>query len=93
MRVQGGEQSKIVKLGIWPDDAKPILRAIAPAAGAVLAPGVLKAPGAALAATLLLLSALFMTLAAREIAQPEWDFEWLATLPLPLPTLLLSRMT
>jgi ABC-2 type transport system permease protein len=87
----GGEQSKIVKLGIWPDDAKPILRAIAPAAGAVLAPGVLN--GAALAATLLLLSALFMTLAAREIAQPEWDFEWLATLPLPLPTLLLSRMT
>jgi ABC-2 type transport system permease protein len=87
----GGEESKIVKLGIWPDDAKPIVRPIGPAAGSVLAPAVLK--GAALAATLLLLSALFMTLAAREIAQPEWDFEWLATLPLPLPTLLLSRMS
>jgi hypothetical protein len=31
-------------------------------------------------------------LAGRDFARPEWDLEWLATLPFPLPTLLLCRL-
>ena len=37
-------------------------------------------------------AALLLSLAGREIARPEWDLEWLVTLPLPLSTLLASRL-
>jgi hypothetical protein len=86
----GAEQRKIVRLGILPEDAKPSVRPVAPAPGTVLAPGVLH--GAALEVMLLGLAALFTALASREIARPEWDLEWLVTLPLPLSTLLLGRL-
>jgi ABC-2 type transport system permease protein len=86
----GQELRRIIKLSVLPEDARPLVQRIPPAPGSALAPGVLR--GAAFLATLLLLGALFIVLASREIAQPEWDLEWLATLPLPLSTLLLSRV-
>jgi hypothetical protein len=86
----GQELRRIVKLGVLPEDAKPVLQPIPPAPGSAFAPGVLRV--AAFLATLLLFGALFIVLASREIARPEWDLEWLATLPLPLSTLLLSRV-
>ena len=67
-----------------------LLHRIAPAPGSVLAPGVMQ--GATLAVSVLLLAALLIALASREIARPEWDLEWLATLPMPLFTLLASRL-
>jgi membrane protease YdiL (CAAX protease family) len=66
-------------------------RPIPPLPGTALAPGVVR--GATLAVSLLALAALPIALAAREIARPEWDLEWLATLPLPMSTLLASRLT
>jgi membrane protease YdiL (CAAX protease family) len=42
--------------------------------------------------TLILLAALSIMLAGRDLLRPEWDLEWLATLPLPLPTLLVCRL-
>ena len=78
---EGGEQRKLVSLGVVPEDAQLSLGPIPPAPDSVLAPGVLR--GAMFNATLLLLAALFMTLAGREITRPEWDLEWLVTLPLP----------
>ena len=86
----GQELRRVIKMGVLPEDAKPVLQRIPPAAGSALAPGVLR--GAAFLATLLLLGALFIVLASREMARPEWDLEWLATLPLLLSTLLLSRV-
>jgi hypothetical protein len=86
----GQELRRIIKLSVLPEDARPLVQRIPPAPGSALAPGMLR--GAAFLATLLLLGALFIVLASREIAQPEWDLEWLATLPLPLSTLLLSRV-
>ncbi len=86
----GKQERRTVKLGVVPEDAKPTLRRIAPAPGSTLSPGVLR--GATLETTLLLLAALLLTLAAGEITRPEWDLEWLVTLPLPLPTLLSSRL-
>jgi membrane protease YdiL (CAAX protease family) len=87
----GREELRTVTVGLLPGQ-KPQLHVeqIAPASGAVLAPAVIK--GAMLAATLLVLAVLFMTLVNRDIAQPEWDLEWLSTLPLPLPTLLSCRL-
>jgi hypothetical protein len=67
-----------------------LLRRTAPAPGSVLAPGVMQ--GATLAVSVLFLAALLIALASREIARPEWDLEWLATLPMPLFTLLASRL-
>ena len=63
-------------------------RAAAP--GSVLSEPVLHA--AAFEATLILVTILSIMLAGRDFARPEWDLEWLATLPLPLPTLLLCRL-
>ena len=37
---------------------------------------------------LILLSSLMLALANKEIASPEWDLEWLVTLPAPTRTLL-----
>jgi ABC-2 type transport system permease protein len=84
------ELRKTVTLGVLPEDAKPSVRPVAPEAGSMLSPGVLR--GATFVATLLLVAGLLMTLAGREITRPEWDLEWLATLPLPLSTLLSSRL-
>jgi ABC-2 type transport system permease protein len=87
----GREARKILKVGLLPGQGTQVLvRRFAPAPGSVLPPGVMK--GAILGATLLLLAALFITLASREITRPEWDLEWLVTLPLPLSTLLSSRL-
>ncbi len=73
------------------DRAVTMRRSIPPLPGTALAPGVIR--GATLAVSLLALAALLVALASREIAKPEWDLEWLATLPLPMPTLLASRLT
>jgi membrane protease YdiL (CAAX protease family) len=87
----GKQERRTVTLGLLPGQ-KPQLHVerIAPASGAVLASGVIK--GAMLAASLLVLAVLFTTLASRDIAWPEWDLEWLSTLPLPLSTLLSCRL-
>jgi ABC-2 type transport system permease protein len=68
-----------------------VRRPVPPLPGTALAPGVMR--GATLAISLLAFAALLMALAGREIARPEWDLEWLATLPLPMSTLLASRLT
>jgi ABC-2 type transport system permease protein len=87
----GKEQRRTVAVGLLPgQQPQRHVETIAPASGAVLASGVIK--GAMLAAAFLVLGALFMTLASRDIAQPEWDLEWLSTLPLPLSTLLSCRL-
>jgi membrane protease YdiL (CAAX protease family) len=69
--------------------ARPAPR-IAPAPGSVWTPGVLR--GATFLASLAILAALFITLASREILRPEWELEWLVTLPLPLSTLIWCRI-
>ena len=66
----------------------PRRRAAAP--GSVLSEPVLHA--VAFEATLILVTILSIMLAGRDFARPEWDLEWLATLPFPLPTLLLCRL-
>ncbi|KQV47179.1 hypothetical protein ASC95_23600 [Pelomonas sp. Root1217] len=43
-------------------------------------------------ATLLLLVTIFNEIGARELAKPEWDMEWLVTLPIAMPTLLWARL-
>jgi membrane protease YdiL (CAAX protease family) len=63
---------------------------LSPASGGTLADGVFQ--GAVLEATLLLVAVLLLTAASREIARPEWDLEWLVTLPLPQSTLIMSRL-
>jgi ABC-2 type transport system permease protein len=73
------------------DRGVSVRQPIPPLPGTALAPGVMR--GATLAVSLLALAALLIALAAREIARPEWDLEWLATLPLPMSTLLASRLT
>lgn len=42
--------------------------------------------------SLLFLAIVFMTIATREITAPEWDLEWLATLPVPMRTLIDARI-
>jgi ABC-2 type transport system permease protein len=66
------------------------LRRLPAAPGSVLPAGVVQ--GATLQVTLLLVAALFLTLASKEITRADWDLEWLVTLPLPLSTLLASRL-
>jgi ABC-2 type transport system permease protein len=41
---------------------------------------------------LIVMASLMLALANKEIASPEWDLEWLATLPTPTRTLLLVRI-
>jgi ABC-2 type transport system permease protein len=48
--------------------------------------------GSLLEACVLLLATLLMSLAARELAQPDWDVEWLVTFPVSLTTLLGVRI-
>ena len=61
-----------------------------PAPGRFLSPGVLHC--ATLEVCFLLLAALLVALGSRELAQPDWDLEWLVTLPMTLPTLLGVRI-
>jgi ABC-2 type transport system permease protein len=42
--------------------------------------------------SLLLIVAILGALASRELSQPDWDLEWLATLPIRTPLLLWSRI-
>jgi membrane protease YdiL (CAAX protease family) len=69
--------------------ARPAPR-VAPAPGSVWTPGVLR--GATFLASIAILAALFITLASREILRPEWELEWLITLPLRLSTLIWCRI-
>jgi len=41
---------------------------------------------------LMVVAALLMSLGTRELSTTEWDLEWLVTLPLPLPALLVVRI-
>jgi len=73
-----------------PGKRRPVLRPLPPEPGSVVPSGVLN--GAVLEASLLLVAALLISLASREFARPEWDLEWLASLPLPLSTLVVCRL-
>jgi ABC-2 type transport system permease protein len=48
--------------------------------------------GLAMEWSLLFIVAIVGSLAARELSQPDWDLEWLATLPMRRPVLLWSRI-
>jgi hypothetical protein len=61
-----------------------------PAPGFALAPNVLKAVTAVM--LLLLLASMLLAIGNGELTRPDWDLEWLATLPLPITTLLASRI-
>jgi len=65
-------------------------RRVPAAPGSVLSAPVLQAN--AFVATVIVLAVLSLMLAGRDFVRPEWDLEWLATLPLRLPTLLLCRL-
>jgi ABC-2 type transport system permease protein len=72
-------------------------RTLDPADGARLAPphGVLSDAllrGLCMEFSLLFLVTVVAALAARELAQPDWDLEWLVTLPMKMPVLLFSRI-
>jgi membrane protease YdiL (CAAX protease family) len=60
------------------------------APGRALPRGLLQ--GCALETSILLVAALLMSLASREFAMPDWDLEWLVTLPVSLATLLGVRI-
>jgi membrane protease YdiL (CAAX protease family) len=83
-------QDALGTVTVAPGDGEVFARPIAAEPGHVLAPGVLDA--ATFAASLLLLSALLATVANWELTRPDWDLEWLATLPLPRPTLLAGKI-
>jgi membrane protease YdiL (CAAX protease family) len=64
-------------------------------AGAALAADLLSVAAirvVSLEAAVVMLGALLLALANREVATPEWDLEWLVTLPLPSATLLALRV-
>ena len=61
-----------------------------PAEGSTLPAGVLQA--VALEVLILLLAGFFFSLGSGELAKPDWDIEWLVTLPVPLSTLLAVRI-
>jgi ABC-2 type transport system permease protein len=88
----GKEQHLTVRLARRPAPANAQARRLPlPAApGRQLAIGTLQA--CALEAAILALAALLACLASRELARPDWDLEWLAILPVPLPTLVFVRI-
>jgi membrane protease YdiL (CAAX protease family) len=88
----GAEQRLTVRLAQRPaPEGAPARRTpLAAAPGHRLAMGVLKA--CALEACILAMAVLLACLASRELARPDWDLEWLATLPVPLPTLVCVRI-
>lgn len=49
------------------------------------------AKGIALQLLVLLLTVFVLNIASKEIAKPEWDLEWLVTLPIPLSNLISVR--
>jgi membrane protease YdiL (CAAX protease family) len=59
-------------------------------AAAPFAPAVIR--GLTMELSLLLMISVVMPLASRELAQPDWDLEWLVTLPLQRRTLLWGRL-
>jgi membrane protease YdiL (CAAX protease family) len=70
---------------------KAAARVPLPAAeGSAFAGPVLQA--VALLAAILLVTVLLFSLGTGELARPDWDMEWLATLPVSLPTLLSVRI-
>jgi membrane protease YdiL (CAAX protease family) len=70
---------------------KPVVGAPLPAAeGSALATPVLQ--GVALLVALLLCTVVLFALGTGDLARPDWDMEWLATLPVSLPTLLSVRI-
>ena len=69
----------------------PAKRTPVPAAsGFALSPGVLQ--GCVFETCILLVAVLLMSLASREFASPDWDLEWLVTMPVSLSTLLGVRI-
>lgn len=72
--------------------AAPRERAAATVASARVAPGhVLEArviAAVTIEATLVVLAALLGAIASRDLVRPDWDLEWLVTLPLPRATLI-----
>ena len=88
---EGREQLIRVTLSARPPPTFQARRGRAPAApGHALSEGVLQA--CALEALVLTLAALLMSLTGREFSAPDWDLEWLVTLPVPLATLLCVRI-
>jgi len=85
-----GAGHEAVQLGTERPSPPPLLRPIAPEPGSVLARGVRQ--GATFAVMLLVVAALLIGVGNREITRPEWDLEWLVTLPLPLSTLVASKL-
>lgn len=71
--------------GVSDDDAEPIVTGIA-----TLGPQLVAA--LQLELTLLAVSAILMTVGSRELSQPDWDMEWLVTLPLRTDALLWARL-
>jgi ABC-2 type transport system permease protein len=61
-----------------------------PAPGNTLPAGVLQ--GVALELLILLAAAFFLSLGSGDLGKPDWDLEWLVTLPLSLATLLAVRI-
>jgi membrane protease YdiL (CAAX protease family) len=61
-----------------------------PAAGNTLPAGVLQ--GVALELFILLAAAFLLSLGSGDLAKPDWDIEWLVTLPVSLATLLAVRI-
>ncbi len=70
--------------------SKIVRVALPPAPGFALAPNVLKA--VTLVALLFLVASTLLAIGNGELTRPDWDLEWLATLPLPLGTLLSARI-
>jgi ABC-2 type transport system permease protein len=70
--------------------AGPSLRRGQPAPGSVMEARVLQ--GVTIEATLILIAVLLGAVASQDLTKPEWDLEWLVTLPLPLSTLIGSML-
>ena len=70
--------------------ARPHRVKLPPAPGFELAPDMLKA--VTLVTLLFVLASMLLAIGNGELARPDWDLEWLATLPLPLATMLSARI-
>lgn len=73
-----------------PQRTRPVVRPAKPAPGRVMETRVLQ--GTTTEATMILIAVLLSVVANRELTKPEWDVEWLVTLPLPLSTLIGSML-